>query len=121
MKRDIELVRLILLEMESVPTYLAEPNLNFDGYSEEEVHYHVMLLDEAGLIVAIDASSGSDLYWIPQRLTWQGHEFLEASKNNDAWNKTKEIMAKGGGFVFEVAKSILIKLIEQQISGSIIN
>jgi len=116
MKRDMELVRLILIEIEKQPSYFINIELIFNGYTQEEVSYHVMLLHEAGLIIAIDASSVSDLYWIPQRLTWEGYEFLEASKNNDIWNKTKDIMAKSGGFVFEVAKSILIKLIEQQIT-----
>lgn len=117
MKRDMELVRLILIELEQQSSYQSSSNLNFIDHSEEEVNYHVMLLHEAGLIIAEDVSSFGDLYWIPQRLTWQGHEFLEASRNDDMWNKTKDIMAKSGGFVFEVAKSILIKLIEQQLSG----
>jgi hypothetical protein len=48
--------------------------------------------------------------WIPERLTWKGYEFLEASRNSVAWNNTKEIMAKGGGFVFEAAKLIFDKV-----------
>jgi len=119
MKRDMELARLILLEIEKQPSYSSSIELEFDGYSSEQINYHTMLLHEAGLIVAIDASSLSDLCWMPQRLTWQGHEFLEASRNDIAWNKTKEIMARGGGFVFEIAKSILIKLVEQQLFGYI--
>ena len=116
MKRDMDLVRILLIEMEKTPSYLSNPNLDIPGYSQEEVHFHLMLLEEAGLIKARDMSAGNDIYWIPERLTWQGYEFLEASKNNDVWNKTKEIMAKSGGFVFEIAKSVLIKLIEQQLS-----
>ncbi len=118
MKRDMELVRLILFEMEKVATWGEDLQFSFERYSKEEINYHVMLMNEAGLIVAIDASSVSDLYWIPQRLTWQGHEFLEATKNNDAWNKTKEIMAKSGGFVFDVAKSILTTILLQQLTGT---
>jgi hypothetical protein len=117
MKRDMELIRMILIEIEKQPSYLSEINLNFAGYSSEDIHYHVMLLCEAGLIVAHDQSSLSDIYWIPERLTWEGHEFLEASRDNNIWNKAKEIMSKGGGFVFDVAKPLLIKLIEHQISG----
>src|SRR4030065_2042015 len=114
MKRDMELVRLILAKMEEQPTYPSHPDLKDSGYSVEEIHYHYALLTEAGLIIAIDASGGKNLTFIPQRLTWQGHEFLEATKNNDAWSKTKEIMAKSGGFVFEVAKAVLLQIITQQ-------
>jgi hypothetical protein len=74
-----------------------------------------MLLNEAGLIVAVDASSMQDIQWIPQRLTWQGHEFLDSSRDNNVWNKAKEIMAKTGGFAFEIAKPLLIILLKQQL------
>lgn len=115
MKRDIELARLILLEIEKQSTYLAEIKMEFDGYTEEQTYYHVMLLHEAGLLIALDSSGMGDLYWIPQRLTWQGHEFLDASRNSHIWEKVKYLMAKSGGFVFEVAKPLLIKMIEQEL------
>ena len=117
MKRDVDLARQILFEIEKQPSYLSEIHIDFEGYTTEQIHYHVMLLHEAGLIVAHNLSSSNDLYWLPERLTWQGHEFLEASRNNANWNKVKEIMAKGGGFVFDIAKAILIKLLEQQITS----
>jgi hypothetical protein len=119
MKRDMELARSILLEIEKSPTYMSSIDFKFEGYSEELVSYHILLLNEAGLIIATDVSSSSDLNWIPERLTWQGHEFLEASRNLTAWNKTKEIMTKSGGFVFEVAKTILIEIIKNQLSANI--
>lgn len=119
MKRDMDLIRLILIEMEKSTTYPSIQNLEINGYSEGEVHFHLMLLKEAGLIIAENVSAQNDLYLIPDRLTWQGYEFLEATKNNDAWNKTKEIMAKSGGFVFEVGKSILIKILAQQLGSNL--
>jgi len=114
MKRNMELARQILLRMEAQETYLDDIPLEFEGYTEEQVHYNIMLLHEAGLIFAIDASSAGGLYWMPQRLTWQGHEFLDAARDNKVWNKAKEIMAKTGGFAFEVAKPLLIDLLKQQ-------
>jgi hypothetical protein len=117
MKRDMELIRLILQEVERAQTFDEDLNINLDGYSKKEVDYHVILLNEAGLIVTYDESTLAGIRLIPLRLTWQGHEFLEATKNTDAWSKTKEIMVKSGGFVFEVAKSILITYITQQLTG----
>jgi hypothetical protein len=119
MKRDMELVRLILIEIEKQPKYQPIIDLAINGYTPEEINYHIMLMREAELIVATDISANDKLDWIIDRLTWQGYEFLEASKNTDAWNRTKEIMAKSGGFVFEVAKSILIKLVTQQLTGNL--
>jgi Hypothetical protein (DUF2513) len=74
-----------------------------------------LLLNEAGLLIASDASSAQDICWFPQRLTWQGHEFLESARDNTIWNKAKEIMATTGGFVFEVAKPLLISLLRQKL------
>ncbi|MCX6030809.1 MAG: DUF2513 domain-containing protein [Chloroflexi bacterium] len=116
MKRDMDLIRNILLMMEesSDPEY---PNIQIDGYSSETISYHLMLLDEAGLIKALDASSASGMEWMPQRLTWQGHEFVEAARNENRWNKAKNIMAKSGGFVIEVMRTILIDLVKAQATA----
>lgn len=111
----MELARFILMRIEEQESYRDNIPLDFEGYTDEQVQYHIMLLNEAGLVVAIDASSLQDINWIPQRLTWQGHEFLESARDNTIWNKAKDIMAKTGGFVFEVAKPLLINLLKQQL------
>lgn len=115
MKRDMELARLILMRIEAQENYRDDISCEFDGYTNEQVHYHIMLLNEAGLVVAINASSMQDIQWIPQRLTWQGHEFLESARDDTTWNKAKEMMAKTGGFAFEVVKPLLIDLLKQQL------
>jgi hypothetical protein len=115
MKRDMELARLILMRIETQENYRDNISCEFEGYTEEQVHYHIMLLSEAGLVVAINASSMQDIQWIPQRLTWQGHEFLDSARDNTIWSKAKEIMARTGGFAFEVAKPLLVELLKQQI------
>jgi hypothetical protein len=115
MKRDLDIVRGILLEIEKQSSWNSEINLQFDAYSPEEVSYHVMLLHEAGLIVGTDLSSFSDLQWIPVRLTWQGHEFLDAAKDDNRWSKAKAAMGKVGGFVFEIGKQLLIELAKAEL------
>jgi hypothetical protein len=115
MKRNMELARLILMRIEEQESYQDNISCEFEGYTDEQVHYHIMLLSEAGLAVALDASSLQDINWIPQRITWQGHEFLDSARDNMIWKKAKEIMAKTGGFAFEVAKPLLISLVKQQL------
>jgi len=34
---------------------------------------------EAGLIHAVNCSTGTQFCWIPTSMTWQGHEFLDAA------------------------------------------
>ena len=84
MKRDMDLARLILMRIESQENYSDDISCEFNGYTDEQVRYHIMLLNEAGLLDALDASSMKGINWIPRRLTWQGHEFLESARDNAA-------------------------------------
>lgn len=112
MKRDMDLVRSILLELEKHPHVSTRMDLNIEGYSPDEVSYHVKILDQAGLINAVaDANPPFDPTWVPISLTWEGHEFLDAAKDDTRWNRAKGIMKeKGGGMVFEVLKSVLVEM-----------
>jgi hypothetical protein len=115
MKRDMDLIRNILFSIERFPAEGGGEILKLEGHTDNDISYHVMLLDEAGLIKAVDLSASSDILFIPIRLTWQGHEFLDAARDDTRWNKTKDAMAKAGGFVFEVAKVLLIELMKKQL------
>src|SRR5215210_7825390 len=116
MKRDMDLIRKILLATEEIPFLGSGPVFEpeIEGYSLEEISYHVKLLHEAGYVQAF----GGDTYWAVNSLTWQGHEFLEASKDDTRWNKAKSIMKdKGGGMVFDVFKQLLITLMKEGVFG----
>ncbi len=116
MKRDMDLIRKILFEIEQRPPLKGRfVPVELEGYTEDVINYHVMLLDEAGLIKAQNLTSHSGGLYVPVRLTWQGHEFLDAARDDTRWNKTKDTMTKAGGFVFEVGKALLIELMKQQL------
>ncbi|HLO32744.1 MAG TPA: DUF2513 domain-containing protein [Anaerolineales bacterium] len=114
MKRDMDLARKILLMVEQQPTYRQKITLDIPGYSSEEISYHVLLLAEANLIET-EISSRQSAEYKPKRLTWEGHEFLDAVKQDARWKKVKDVMEDVGGFVFEIAKPVAISLIKQQI------
>ena len=116
MKRDMDLARSILQEIEKASYDGSWVDVHIPDHSDQEIVYHVMLLNEAGLIEAIDLSSADGPEWKPRRLTWEGHEFLEASRDENVWQEAKRIMAeKGGGFVFELGKQLLIELAKGRI------
>jgi hypothetical protein len=115
MKRDMDLCRKILFEVEKAPYKIGWIDIKFDEYSKEEVAYHVMLLEEAGLIDAIDVSKGAN-DWRPKRLSWEGHEFLDAARDDTRWEKAKGAMALVGGFVFDVGKQLLIQYLKQELN-----
>ena len=79
---------------------------DFDGHSEDEIAYHARLLLEAGLV-------DGDIAFNPVpsicRLTWQGHEFIGATKDPRIWDNVKERL-KGFpdvavSIVWEIAKA----------------
>jgi len=57
MKREMDLIRQILLEVENIPAAIGFRNLEFEGKSQEEVSYHIALLDEARLVVGRNLST----------------------------------------------------------------
>ncbi len=120
MKRDMDLVRSILLEVEEKPpSDHGWVDIKVEGYTPEEIWYHVKILDEAGLIKAHDLSSFRSDEWKPERLTWEGHEFLESSRDKNRWEKAKKIMAdKVGGVSYELIKLLLTQLMKDSVFGT---
>jgi len=104
MRRDPELFRQILLAIEESET---DPDDSFavqiDGRTERETSYHIMLLAEAGYVLAVDLSCmAGDLEWEAQRLTFAGHEFLDVIRDGEVWRRTKEAGAAVGGGSLQV-------------------
>lgn len=107
MKRDWELVRVILTKLEEMNTSNGSLEANdVEGYTAEIVSYHMYIMEEAGLIEATCAKSlsGPMQCWAI-RLTWEGHEFLDKIRTDTMWNKTKELITnKGIDLSFEAIK-----------------
>ncbi|WP_447971379.1 DUF2513 domain-containing protein [Nitrospira sp. M1] len=122
MKRDMELVRKILLDVESLRSSETEsyytPKL--DGYSEEEIHYHCALMEEAGLLDVKHRNIMGTKFPLcyPKRLTWYGHEFLDAARDDGIWTKTvATIKDKTGAMSFDVLLELLKSAILKVASG----
>ncbi len=123
MKREMDLVREILLAVEQMPYAgatgsLAPSEFKLDGRTTPEVCYHTTLLAEARLIEV--AYLGSDTIGrdetgteleeqkvIPIRLTWEGHEFLDNARDVTRWSEARD---RAGGAGFRVLTAILVDL-----------
>jgi hypothetical protein len=113
MKRDMDLVRSIVLAIEAAPTGYAPTPLHVDGHSEEEIGYHVHIMIQADLLTGHDVTSMGD--HSPQAmassLTWAGHEFADASRDDTRWSKAKDIaVTKAGSVTIEILTKILSSL-----------
>jgi Hypothetical protein (DUF2513) len=103
MKRDMKLIRELMLAIESHDgsKYWAE-DLEITGDRDiSEIKYHLQLLVEAGFINAnIENHKGSDSpYILIDGILWNGHEFLDNAQNESIWGKTMEIVKEKGGSV----------------------
>ena len=116
LKRDPDLIRKILIEIEDRPQPDTPFHLEIEDYLDEEISYHVELLDEAGLIHAYGVATFGVYEWNPIRLTWEGHEFLDTARDEDRWNNAKSmIVKKGGDLAFSVLTKVLVNLMTEQV------
>ena len=109
MKRNMDLCRDILLNLEAQPFGPGVIEVKIDDISAQEVSYHLMLLAQAGLVEAEDLSNSTQkMKWRASCLTWDGHEFLEASRNQTTWNRVKATMTeKSVGMSIDIVKALL--------------
>jgi hypothetical protein len=121
MKRDLGLIRELLLRLEALPMEMYgavtitpdNPRVAVEGYSEDEIAYHLSLLQERGLI---EMETSQPLIGIVfTRLSWEGHDFLDAVRDPEIWKKTKQGMDQVGSFSFELVRDLAKGLIKTQI------
>lgn len=106
MKRDMDLIRAILQKVESCEDPYGLPEMpEINGYSRPQISYHMTLLYDAGLIEAhpLDEMGSECREFMSINLTWQGQDFLDASKDDTIWEKAKETVIKpGASFTFDI-------------------
>jgi hypothetical protein len=119
MKRDMELIRQIALRIEQGEDGWAPTKLDIPGYTETQVGYHALLMVEGGLVVGSDITSfGGSPSALVQRLTWTGHEFLDAAREPTRWEQTKALLGRAGGAAFPVWIEALTKAATSSIGLS---
>jgi hypothetical protein len=114
MKRDLELIRKIVMAIEESHSGFA-PDLSFDGYTQAQIGYHAYLLIDAGYATGSDAttmgSEGPEA--MITSLTWAGHEFADVARDASRWNKALGIVKeKTGTITIELLKVLLTALMK---------
>ncbi len=108
MKRDMDLIKFLLGKMESAgpeTSYTPTP-ADFPGGnppSEPELSEHCRLIVERGLARGEPSFSG----WILTGLTWDGHDFLDNSRESKVWQAAKKA---AGGLSFGVFTKVLAEV-----------
>ena len=110
MKRNWETVREILAKVEECTLPAERVHLSdFPKERAAEVSYHMSLLIESGLVKGdMYRTMGPEVKdFYGERLTWEGHEFLDSIRSDTVWTKTKKMFAEEGvSMTFELVKSV---------------
>jgi uncharacterized protein DUF2513 len=105
MKRDMDLIRHILLEVEGRAPNVQSTEITNTEHSPDVVAYHFELLIDAGYAKGSVAQTRAMNLAMINNLTWDGHEFLDLCRKDTIWEKAK-------GRVFDVTGSTSIDILK---------
>jgi hypothetical protein len=111
MRRNLDTIRKLLELVEQQPA--GQPLMTFSGEFDNtpvEVVEHIELMIDAGLLEGeahTDPRSEGGGIFVITKLTWSGHDFLDASRNDDVWAATKRRIGKAGSWTFQLVLEIL--------------
>ncbi|MEQ8405169.1 MAG: DUF2513 domain-containing protein [Oceanicaulis sp.] len=116
MKRDMDLIRYIMLRAEGVPStdivdWVSE---DFPKYDFRDVYGHVKLLMEGGFMTEVQQTLGLEDV-TPGHLTWAGHDLLDAIRDDAIWRETKSVANEAGGFTIDLLKQIAVGLLKTKL------
>ena len=124
MKRDLDLIREIMLVLEDKMEY----DKNFQSahlieviqdktLSAEKLAYHVGLLVENDFIKAKEYKyqSGEPTDYLINTITSQGQDFIDTIRQDTTWNKIKEKASSLGGFTLPLLVDIGTEYLKKQI------
>ena len=131
MKLSCECVRNVLLCLEETDflTETAEGYLmqswitseeiaaKLSGYTEAEVVYTLLRLDEGGFITTT-CSGGDDtiLMFLVTGMTYDGHELLERIRPETVWKKSLSLLEKLGSFGIDLLSSVSGSILSAEAS-----
>lgn len=121
MKRDPELVRklLIFFEDKADCELIEAKAIHIDDYDSATIQYHLDLMYEAGFLNGEPVWTERTerlIYFLPFRLTWKGHEFLDAARNETIWKKAKEVLGTESlTLSFESLYQLLVRLASEAL------
>lgn len=121
MKRNMELIREILMKVEEIPTPSNFDLIEIPGHEQEEISYHVKLLGDAGFLDVYDLRTlGPNGYkYAPIALTNAGHDLLDSMRSESVWKKAKAKLSEvGGSASMDVIQSVLASIIRNTLAGS---
>ncbi|MBY0483463.1 DUF2513 domain-containing protein [Nitrosomonas sp.] len=115
MKRDLNLVREILLWAEDHKDAKIHEKPPIKDYTDAQIYYHIHIMSQAGLVYALESTEMSRNPQVTLvSVTWAGHDFLSAARDDVLWKKAmKTVLKEGASFTFDYVKNWLRENIDQ--------
>lgn len=112
MKRDDDFIRALLMKYEDndYPYVSLSQAINMPPEQLKE-RYHVLLMCDAGFMVQM---SGHGF-----RLTNQGHDYIDAIRNDTIWKKTKDSAAAVGGVTLSIMQDLAVAYLKEELASKI--
>lgn len=92
MKRDMELIRKLLLYIEETeqPMSGGIGDIEADGYSRDTINAHLKLMDDRGFFDEFHIFIGKS--HMVKGLTNEAHDFIELIRNDGIWEETNKVI-----------------------------
>lgn len=125
MKRDMDLIRELLLKLEALDVepagtlvfHYGEDKMQVADYSLAQVQQHLLMLEEAGFIITnrdtTTFRTGSNIPFV--RISWAGYDYLDAVRDPVVWSKTRSVIETVKGFTVDLVKQIASAVIKDGI------
>jgi hypothetical protein len=121
MKRDMDLMRELLLKLEALPMRRGgivnipadDEAIAVEGYSVDQIDYHLSQIRRSGFIDEGGARPASGIGF--RCLTPAGHDFLDSVRDPETWSRTKKAAAGAGGFTLDLLADLAKGFVRKQI------
>jgi hypothetical protein len=115
----MDFLREILPKCEEHEHGFAPPEFDIDGFTAEQIGFHVYLLGEAGLLQTREITGDGDNS--PQAaaisITNGGYDFLQKTRDPDIWQRSKDVASRAGGWTVQILVGIASRLMEQRVTA----
>lgn len=100
MKRDMDLIREILLRFEASEKERNDLDVLADLGSKNVINAHLKLLEDSGFLDRLDVQMFPNgvTFMMGWRITSSGHDFLNSVRDPEIWRKTKTGASKLGAW-----------------------
>jgi len=120
MKRDLDLIREVLLaiedfEPETLSSLQGVSPRDFSGTLPQNLH-HITILIDAGYIDKV--TEDLEPTFVVRGMTMTGHDFLDAIRDKTVWEHTKTRLGQAGGWTLDIVLAVAKEELKRRLGLS---